>query len=188
MRFALLVVLLLLNLPAHAQTPAPSPAAAFPFWVEVTQEYTYPGTSWTSISGMVEQVIGEDEVNYIITSSAGDQLKLPKAYSKKVTSEVAAVRLFMERKLSYDLHMQQLVRQEAMEEVLEQAKARITEYDTALKASQSKVTEYEQGMQLITALMKLEQQQRAGQQLSASEMREQLRLIQDLQNMQKGRR
>jgi hypothetical protein len=175
MRFALLAVLLLLNLPlsTHAQTASPAP-----FWVEVTQEYKYPGTEWTSSPGMVEQVIAEDAVNYVVTSSDGAQLKLPKAYSKKITGEEAAIKLFAERKQNYDLYMGQLVRED---EIIKQAKEKIAEYDTALKASQAKVTEYEQGLLMLAAAMKAQQQNQGGN--SMAEAQQALQLMQQLQGM-----
>jgi len=92
MKTALLVVISILFffLPANAQS-------SFPIWVAVTQEYTYPGTTVSSSVGMIEQAIGADNINYIVTSSDGSQLRLPKAYARQATGEEAARALFQER-------------------------------------------------------------------------------------------
>lgn len=92
MKTALFVVIpiLFLLIPANAQP-------AFPIWVAVTQEYTYPGTQLSSSAGMIEQAIGADNINYIVTASDGRQLRLPKAYARQATAEEAARSLFQER-------------------------------------------------------------------------------------------
>ena len=130
---------------------------------------------------MVEQVIAEDAVNYTVVTPDGKQLLLPKAFSKKITGDEAAVKLFAERKDAYNTYMGQLVRED---EIVKQAKARIVEYAEALKSWQAKVAEYEQGLMLIATYLKA--QQRNGQS-STAEMQQQLQLLQQLEDMSKRR-
>ncbi len=154
----------------------------FPFWVKTTQAFQYAGTEWIASIGNPEQVIGEEGVNYIIMAPDGAQLKLPRAYTQKITGDEASILLLSERKLlkeAYDKYGAQY------NQVVAEAKKRIEEYDTALKQAQAKVAEYEQGIQLITAYMKMQQQQQSGRQPSTLEIREQLQLMQQIQDLAK---
>ncbi len=146
---------------AIAQDSTP---ASFPYYVKVLQTYTFPGTQWTSSPNEVEQVIAETPEFFIVTTSEGTSVQLPKSIAARITEKEAADLLMAERKMHHDRYMA----------LLKQAE----EYAAQVYQERQQII---QMIQMATALQK----QNSGSGSSTSDMREQLKLIQDLQDMMK---
>jgi len=142
-----------------------STASEYPYYVKVVQTYTYPGTQWTSSPGEVEQAIAETPEFYIVTTSMGTSVQLPKSIATRITEKEAAGLLMAERKQHHDRYTELSNQFEQFAAQTNQEKQQII-----------------QMIQIATAIEK----QNAGSGSSTSEMREQIKLIQDLQNLMKS--
>jgi hypothetical protein len=92
MKPLLLIFIVFIASSAIAQT-----SPKYPFYVSLTEEYTYAPTTWTTSLGGIEQVVGEAKDYYIIPAPDGTMLKLPKAIARTVSAEEAAAGLIRER-------------------------------------------------------------------------------------------
>ena len=92
---ALPYLLLALLLPASLGQAKPMK----PYYVQVTQDYVYPGTHFMSTAGAVEKVLAVDGKFYVIQAPKGNEVKLPKKFGQKITDSRAASTLLGEREL-----------------------------------------------------------------------------------------
>lgn len=69
-------------------------------FVQITKQYQYPNTQLVSMPGMIEQVVGEDEKYFTLSTPTGGTVKIPKALAQKVSLEVAVKGLIAERTMT----------------------------------------------------------------------------------------
>lgn len=70
-----------------------------PFYVQVTQDYVYPGTHFMSNAGTVEKVLAVDGKFYVIQAPKGNEVRLPKKFGQKIDESRAASMLVGEREV-----------------------------------------------------------------------------------------
>lgn len=69
-------------------------------FVQITKQYQYPNTQLVSTPGMIEQVVGEDEKYFTLSTPTGGTVKIPKALARRVSLEVAVKGLIAERAMT----------------------------------------------------------------------------------------
>jgi hypothetical protein len=153
---ALLIFLALSGL--AAQNPA---ARAYPYYVKVLQTYSYPGTDWTSSPNEVEQVIAETPDFYIVTTTKGTSIQLPKSIATQISENEAASLLMEERKRHHD----------ERDELVGEYNELVDEYDEYVAQAERYFTQVQQYLAQVNR-----------NQQSPAILREYLQLMQELQN------
>lgn len=154
-----IILLAVLSTASFAQQQA---TTALPFYVRLVQEYKYPGTELVSSAGMIEQVVSVDADTYTLATTSGGTVKIPKSLVNPVSDREAANGLLAER-ATHDAQMQQ-----------------------AINVLQQLQTERQQMLQVIQAAIAARQQQSSG--ASATQIRDELKALRDIQELMKNRR